>query len=46
MAGLTEPDHTVRWIQLGFQFATLGSINGLLMISSRNFIASVKERIA
>jgi len=46
MAGLSDPESAVHWLQSGFQFATLGNINGMLMRASRNFVASVREGIA
>ena len=46
MAGLSDPESAVQWLQSGFQFATLGNINGMLMRASRDFVASVREGIA
>jgi 2-keto-3-deoxy-L-rhamnonate aldolase RhmA len=46
MAGLSDPESAVKWLRAGFQFATLGNINGLLMRASRGFVDSVKQGIA
>ena len=46
MAGLSDPESAVQWLQSGFQFATLGNINGMLMRASWDFVASVREGIA
>ncbi len=45
MAGTKDPEGAIGWIKDGFQFATLGNTNGLLMRASQDFIARVKEGI-
>ena len=45
MAGLSDPESAINWIQAGFQFATLGNLNGLLMRASRDFVNSVRAGI-
>ena len=45
MAGLTDAQEAIEWIRKGFQFATLGTSDDLLMRASRDFIASVRQGI-
>ena len=45
MAGTTDPATAIDWLKKGFQFATLGNTNGMLMRASRDFIDSVRRGV-
>ena len=45
MAGLSNVEQATRWLQGGFQFATLGNTYGVLMRASQDFVAQVRNAI-
>ena len=46
MAGTSDPETAIGWLRQGFQFATLGNTNGMLMRSSRDFVDSVRRGVS
>ena len=45
MAGTSDPETAIGWLQQGFQFATLGNTNGMLMRASRDFVERVRRGV-
>jgi len=46
MAGTSDPETAIGWLRQGFQVATLGNTNGMLMRASRNFVDSVRRGVS
>ena len=45
MAGTSDVETAVSWLQQGFQFATLGNAHGMLMRASRDFVERVRDGV-